>query len=101
MNFTTLLKTPSALAPLVMSLTAFLLILVVVSSVGITQQHDEGAPARLFQLLIVLQLPIMVFFAVKWLPRSPRLSLLVMLLQMGAASAAVATIVWLESGMAV
>ena len=101
MNFTTLLKTPSALAPLVMSLTALLLIIAVLSTVGITHQQDEGAPARIFQLLIALQVPIIAFFALKWLPESPRSSLLVILLQIGAASAAVATIVWLESGMAV
>jgi hypothetical protein len=101
MNFTTLLKTPSALAPLVMSLAAFLLIIAVLSTVGITHQQDEGAPARIFQLLIALQVPIIAFFALKWLPKIPRPSLLVILLQIGAASAAVATIAFLESGMGV
>lgn len=33
---------------------------------------DESATARLWQLLIVLQLPVMGWFGVKWLPRQPR-----------------------------
>jgi hypothetical protein len=101
MSFTSLLKNPSAFIPLVMSLAAFLLIIAVLSTAGITHQRDEGAPARIFQLLIALQIPIIAFFALKWLPKSPRPSLLVLLLQIGAASAAVATIVWLESSATV
>ena len=101
MTFTSLLKHPIAVAPLVMSCAAFLLIIAVLATVGITQQQDEGAPARIFQLLIARQIPIMTSFAVKWLPRSPRPSLLVLLLQIGAASLAVATIAWLETSAAV
>jgi hypothetical protein len=101
MTFTSLLKHPSALVPLVMSFAAFLLIIAVLSTVGITHQQDEGAPAHIFQLLIALQVPIIAFFALKWLPRNPRPTLLILLLQIGAALLAVATIAWLESGMAV
>jgi hypothetical protein len=101
MTFTSLLKLPSAFAPLAMSFAAFLLIVAVLSTVGITHPQDEGAPARIFQLLIALQLPIIAYFALKWLPRNPRPALLVLLLQIGMASLAVATIAWLESGAAV
>ena len=100
MNFTTLLKTPSALIPLVMSIAAFMLIVAVISTVGITHQQDEGVPARIFQLLIVIQVPIITFFGFKWLPKSPRSSLLVLFLQIGAAVAAIATIALIESSVA-
>lgn len=100
MTFTSLLKQPGAIIPLVMSCAAFLLIIAVLSTVGITYQEDEGTPARIFQLLIALQVPIIAFFALKWLPVSPRPTLVVLLLQIGAAALAVATIAWLESSMA-
>lgn len=99
MTVTSLLKYPSAIIPLVMSCAAFSLIIAVVATVGITYSQDEGAPARIFQLLILLQAPFVVFFALKWLPRSPRPALVVLLLQVGAALLAVATVVWLESGI--
>lgn len=100
MRFAAILKQPSAVVPLVMSMSAFMLILAVLSTVGVTHQQDEGTPARIFQLLIVLQVPIVVFFALKWLPRSPRSALIVLVLQAAAALMAVATIAWIESSLA-
>ena len=100
MSFTSLLKRPTAIIPLFMSLAAFLLIVAVVSTVGVTYQQDEGAAARIFQLLIVLQVPIIAFFAFKWLPQSPRSALMVLLIQASAAVIPVATIIWLESTIA-
>jgi len=101
MTFSSLLRRPSALAPLVMSLAALALIATVLAATGNAAQggapHDEGAPARIFQLLMLLQLPITAVFAARWLPRAPRPALLVLLLQGGAALVAIATIVWLES----
>jgi hypothetical protein len=38
------------------------------------------------------QLPVVAFFAIKWLPRSPRQALLVLALQAGAALAALAPV---------
>ena len=96
MTFTSLLKQPSAVVPLVMSSAAFLLILSVLFTVGVTHQEDEGTAAHLFQLLIVLQLPVIAFFALKWLPKNPRLTVLVLLLQVGAAALAVASIALIE-----
>jgi hypothetical protein len=52
---------------------------------GIVRQADEGSAAHLFQLLIGGQIPIVAFFAVKWLPRTPRQALQVLALQAGAA----------------
>ena len=101
MTFGSLLKQPSALIPLLMSAAAFLLIIAVLSTAGGTHPRDEGAPARIFQLLILLQVPIVGFFALKWWPRSPRPASFVLLLQIGAVILAVATVVWLESHGAV
>jgi hypothetical protein len=57
-----------------------------------TPQADEGAAAHVFQLLLVVQLPIVAFFAIKWLPRDPRHALYVLALQAAAGLAALAPV---------
>jgi hypothetical protein len=85
-----------------MSLAALLLIAAALAGwlpvppVGNDAPHDEGTPARLFQLLMLLQVPSCAVFAGKWLPRAPRPALLVLLLQVSVAALTIATIVWLE-----
>jgi hypothetical protein len=76
-----LLKEPSAWIPLAMSLAALALLLGYVAIFGIVQNEDEGAPARIFQLIMLAQLPIAGYFAVKWLPKRPMPSLMVLALQ--------------------
>ena len=83
-----LLKQPSALIPLVMSAAAFAMASVAVALVGLPEgpvTHDEGAAARIFQFLIVGQAPVVVYFAIKWLPLAPAPALRVLALQIGAA----------------
>jgi hypothetical protein len=101
MTFKHLIKKPSAFIPLVMSCAALLALLAVAATVGVTYHEDEGAPARIFQLLMVLQVPIIAFFALKWVPRSPRPALVVLLLQGVAALLPIAVVMWLESTVAV
>ena len=57
---------------------------------------DESAIARLWQFLIVMQLPIMGWFAVRWLPRQPKRGSLVLAAQALAVVAAALPIVLLE-----
>jgi hypothetical protein len=59
---------------------------------GTARQADEGAAAHIFQLLMVVQLPIVLFFAIRWLPRFPRPALLVLALQAAAGLAALAPV---------
>lgn len=99
MSFVQLIKKPSALIPMTMSLAALLLLVSHVALVGITRQADEGAPARIFQLLILAQLPVIAFFAVRWLPKAPWRGLLVLALQVGAALVPIATVLVLEAGL--
>jgi hypothetical protein len=54
----------SAIAPPVMSLLAFILVLVAVATGWDTGMTDEGSAAHIFQLLIALQLPFIVAFLV-------------------------------------
>jgi hypothetical protein len=66
---------------------------------GISEQGsgDEGAPARIFQCLMAAQVPIIAYFALKWLPKRPKSALLVLALQGVAWITPVLAISWLES----
>ena len=91
MNFSTV-KQPSALLPLAMSCAALAIVLGHIAMSGVGREADEGTAAHLWQLLMAGQLPVVAFFAIKWLPRSPRQALLVLALQAGAALAALAPV---------
>lgn len=57
---------------------------------------DEGAAARLWQLLMVLQLPVIGWFALRWLPRAPRMAVAVLACQAVAIVAAAMPVILLE-----
>ena len=57
---------------------------------------DKGAFAHIWQLLMAGQLPILAFFAIKWLPRPPKQTLYVLALQAGAVLAAMAPVYFLH-----
>ena len=83
-----ILRRPSASIPLVMSFAAMSVVLVQIATVGAAREADEGTAAHLWQLLMAGQIPIIVFFAIKWLPQAPRQALLVLALQAVAGLAA-------------
>ena len=89
------MKQPSAILPVLMSLVALMLVLVHAARFGVVHEADEGTSAHLFQLLMAAQFPIVAFFAIKWLPRTPKESLLVLALQACAALAAFAAVFFL------
>ena len=77
------LRKPSAWLPIVMSATALLLVIGYAAVFGIQKsQRDEGAAARIFQLLLAGQIPIMAYFVFKWLPKKPKQSAKIIVLQM-------------------
>jgi len=57
-------------------------------------REDEGTAAHLWQLLMLLQVPSVLFFAAWWLPRDPKRTLAMLGLQ-GFAFVAAASPVWL------
>lgn len=87
-----MLKHPSAFLPVTMSLAALATVLVFLAAHGPAPQTDEGAAAHIWQLLMVAQAPIVLFFVIKWMPRSPRHAVQVLGLQIGAALAAMAPV---------
>lgn len=89
------LKRPSAFLPLAMSGIALGLVLGHAAIYGVVHEADEGTPAHLFQLLLAAQLPMVAWFAIRWLPGAPRPALAVLSLQAGAALAAMAAAAFL------
>ncbi len=80
-SFAAVLRQPSALLPLAMSLTALAIVIGHLALYGATREADEGAAAHLWQILMVGQLPVLAFFAVKWLPRATKPAMGVLALQ--------------------
>ena len=97
-----ILRHPSAFLPLAMSLAALSVLFVSYiygvahGAHGIVRQSDEGTAAHLWQIFIAAQLPILAFFAIKWLPRAPRQTLYVLALQTGAVLASMAPVFYLH-----
>ncbi len=89
------LKRPSAYLPLIMSAAGLALVLVHAARYGIVHDADEGTSAHLFQILMVAQVPIVAFFAITWLPQSPKPALLILALQAVAGIAAFAAVYFL------
>jgi hypothetical protein len=82
------LKKPSAWIPIAMSVTALVAVLVQLLTQGPVPEADEGALAHIWQLLMAGQLPLVVWFAVRWLRPSPRQAWPVLATQVVAAASA-------------
>ncbi|MFY9561823.1 MAG: hypothetical protein WAQ52_16435 [Terriglobales bacterium] len=95
-SFGAIVRHPSAFLPLAMSLTALALVLSHIAMFGVVREADEGATAHIWQLLMAGQMPVLAFFAIKWLPRAPRQTLYVLALQAGAALASMAPVFFLN-----
>ena len=92
---TKMLMRPSAFLPLAMSLAALALVLGHAAIYGIVHETDEGAAAHIFQILMVAQAPLIVYFAARYLPRVPSEAWRVLAMQVAAAAAALASVYFL------
>lgn len=92
----TILKHPSGFLPVAMSLSALATIFIFIAVHGTAPQEDEATAAHIWQLLMAAQVPIVLFFAIKWVPQSPRQALPILALQVGAALAAMAPVLLLH-----
>ena len=89
------MRTWSALVPIGMSLAALALVVGHFLRYGIVHETDEGTAAHVFQLLIVLQVPIVAYFGITRLPQAPREGLAVLAVQAVAVAAAFAGVYFL------
>jgi hypothetical protein len=91
MNFSAI-KPPSAWIPIAMSGAALFTLVFHIARYGMAREADEGSAAHIWQLLMAGQLPVIAFYAVRWIPRDPRRTLWVLGAQVGAAIAALAPV---------
>ena len=96
MSFRTMWKEPSAFLPITMSCIALATVLIHVALFGTAREADEGTAAHIFQLLIVAQVPLVAYFAIKFLPHTPRQALLILAVQGTALLAALAPVFLLK-----
>jgi FtsH-binding integral membrane protein len=95
-NMTSTIRQPSAFLPVAMSLVALALVLGHVALFGVVHEADEGTAAHLWQILMAAQLPIVAFFALKYVPQKPKQALLILALQIVAALTACAPVFFLK-----
>jgi hypothetical protein len=88
-------RQPIAFIPVAMSIAALVTVLYHIAMFGLARETDEGAAAHIWQLLMAGQVPVVAFYALKWLPRAPTTALQVLALQVGAALTALAPVYWL------
>ena len=87
-----MIRKPSAFLPIAMSLAALAVIFIHIALHGTAPQADEGTAAHLWQFLMALQIPVIVFFAIRWLPQTPKHALLILVFQLVAVLAALAPV---------
>lgn len=85
-------KQPAAAIPIIMSLAALTTVLVHIAIYGIAREADEGAAAHIWQLLMAGQLPVIAFYALRSLRRTPRQAMAVLGTQFAAILAALAPV---------
>ena len=91
-----LLSKTCAWLPITMSASALIFTLVWLAVFGIVRSEDEGIAAHFFQLLMGGQLPIIAFFALKWVPQKPKQAIGVLALQFVAGIVAYAPVYFLK-----
>jgi len=95
-SFTNIFRHPSAYLPIAMSLVALAVLLGHLAFFGAAREADEGSAAHIWQLCMIGQLPVLAFFALRWLPRAPRPAIGVLVLQLAAALSSLAPVYFLN-----
>ena len=99
MSVGALMRQPTGYLPVAMSLGALAMIVWFVAVHGVVHQPDEGAQAHLWQLLVAGQVPIIVYFASRWLPSAGRPAFVVLVLQVAAALLLAVAPLWALGGL--
>ena len=91
-------RVPSAVIPIALSFSALTVVVVslAMSNWIVVHESDEGVAAHLWQLCMAVQVPVLLFFALKWIRRSPKQALAVLSVQLGAALLAMAPVYFLR-----
>lgn len=79
-----LLKHPTAWIPIALSLAMLAFIFVMIAIHGIPTPDpnaDEGVGAHIFQLWLVLEMVMILIFAIKWVPENPKQACMILAIQ--------------------
>ena len=99
MTVRALMRQPTGYLPVAMSVGALAMIVWFVAVHGVVHQPDEGAQAHLWQLLVAGQVPLIAYFAFRWLPRARRPALVVLALQVAAVMLLAVAPLWALGGL--
>ena len=91
-----LIKCPSAFLPVILSIGALAAVLLQVGILATDADLDIRVPADVWRWLLVGQLPVIAFFAIKWLPRDLRSAVSILALQGTLVLSAVLPVYWLH-----
>jgi hypothetical protein len=94
-----LLRQPAGYLPVAMSVGALAMIVWFVALHGVVHLPDEGAQAHLWQLLVAGQIPLIAYFAFRWLPSSGREALVVLAMQVAAVVVLAVAPLWALGGL--
>jgi hypothetical protein len=86
------LREPLAFIPIACSLAALAVTTIALTVNGVVREADEGTAAHLFQLIMVASFVVSVAFAIRWLRRDPRQTLLILAIQIVATLLALAPV---------
>jgi hypothetical protein len=91
------IRKPSAWIPIALSIVALSAILVTFALSGPpVPQPDEGTGAHLFQIWLAVEVAMVGFFAVKWLPQKPKQAFIVIMIQIAGILAGCAPVFFLH-----
>jgi hypothetical protein len=93
------MRQPTAWLPVALSLGALAMIAWYVAVHGVVHQPDEGAQAHLWQLLVLGQIPLIAYFAARWLPSARRPALAILGLQAAALVLLAVAPLWALGGL--
>jgi hypothetical protein len=99
MTVRALMRQPTAYLPVAMSFGALAMIVWFVAVHGVVHQPDEGAQAHLWQLLVAGQIPLIAYFAFRWLPRASHEALVVLAIQAAAVVLLAIAPLWALGGL--
>lgn len=90
---TSIIRRASAWLPVALSLLTLGIMLAYIAMHGPpAREVDEGAGAHLFQIWLVLEALMIAFFAIRWMPQSPKAALWILVVQFAAAVGACAPV---------
>lgn len=89
-----MIRRPIAWIPIAMSLATLVMVVAAIGLSGTTRQEDEGAPAHIFQIWLILEMLLVAAFAIEWVPRRPKEALIVLAVQVSCALAACAPVLY-------